>query len=755
MTTQKIYGAVSSSNRDFVQSAIAAGLGLAVQLGACTAWAQEQSAAVLEEVVVTANKRSQSLQDVAASVSALTTGSIERQGLDDFAGVARVLPGVTLNQPVKNRAVFNIRGLSTNIGGGNTQDPVAVYINDMPVTDTFGASVQPDLRLYDVERVEVLRGPQGTLFGSGSLAGTVRIITNKPEMSAFDGSLRADLANTDDAGLRQRYDAMVNIPLVDDSLALRAVAYYRDEAGWVDNLVLGTDNSTEDKGGRLSLRWQPGDAFRLTGEVLYQDSDPEDGDSWAPELGKFNKSSTLDEGRPSTITSYNLTLEYVIPDFADLVSTTSYLESETAVSIDYGDITGLGFPLHARNAPWEIDFLTQELRLVSNTDSGLDWVLGAFYIERESVADFNFQLVGLADFFNPILGAGLPPSDNFLVTRTTTRSEEMAVFADINYQLTGQWYLGGGVRVADTEVSINEPRREVLNFATFLPAVMSFSNEGEDSGIVTWRGSLSYQPADSLHFYASVSKGYRIGQTNPFVGRSPVDPEDPLDIPNIYQPDETLNYELGAKTLLWGQRLRLNVAAYYIEWEDIQVDAIRLSDVANYIANAGEAISRGVEVEMQLTPLEGLVFDLSLALQDAEIDSISAADSLRSGVLEGDILPGSMDYTLAAAVQYTWPLASGRQMYARLAAQLVDSSPNGFSNQAGSLDVNPFLAENEAYENVDASIGLVTDQWELSLYGENLTNNDDYILNGGANSGVNYINTLRPRTLGMRLHYFF
>lgn len=743
------------NNRVFTLSAMAAGLALALPLGSASVYAQVVEYPALEEVLVTANKRSEDLQAVAASVSALTEADIERLGLDDFAGVARALPGVTLNQPIKNRAVFNIRGISTNVAGGNTQDPVAVYINDMPVTDTFGASVQPDLRLYDVERVEVLRGPQGTLFGSGSLAGTVRIITNKPDPSAFDASMRADLGSTEGAGLRQRYDAMVNVPLVDDSLALRAVAYYRDEPGWVDNVLLGTDNSTVDKGGRFSLRWQPEGAFSATAEVLYQDSEPEDGDSWDPALGQFKKSSSLAEGRPSEIRSYNLTLDYVVSDFADLVSTSNYLESETAVRIDYGDITGLGFPLQARNEPWEIDFFAQELRLVSNTVSRYDWVVGAFYIERESVADFDFQLVGLADYFNPILGPDLPPSDAFLVTRTTTRSEELAAFADVKIRFNEQWNFGAGVRVANTEVSIHEPRREVLNFATFEPEAMSFDNEGEDNGITTWRTQLSYEPEDTMHFYASVSTGYRIGQTNPFVGSSPVDPDDPLVIPNVYEPDETLNYEVGAKTLLWDQRLRLNLSAYYIEWQDIQVDAIRLSDVANYIANAGEAISKGVELEMQLTPLEGLVIDLSFALQDAEIDSINDADSIRSGVVEGDTLPGSVDYMVATAVQYNWPLANGMQMYSRLAAQFVDSSPNGFSNQAGSLEPNPFLAENEAYENVDASLGLITGDWEFTLYGENLTNNDDYILNGGAGSSLSYINTLRPRTLGARLHYFF
>jgi outer membrane receptor protein involved in Fe transport len=723
-------------------------------LGPLTVGAVEDtgSARIIDEIIVSATRREQSLQDVPASISALTTEDIEQRGLDSYADFARSLPGVTLNQPIKNRSFFNIRGLATSVAGGNTQDPVAVYINDMPVTDTFGASVQPDLRLYDIERVEVLRGPQGTLFGSGSLGGTVRVITNKPKLDAFDGSLRVDFADTEDAGLRQRYDAMVNVPLVDDRLALRAVGYYRDEDGWVDNVTLGTDNSFTDWGGRVALRWQASDRLTATVEVLHQDSDPDDGDAWNPALGKFTKSATIAEGRPSKLTSYNATLEYDIPGFATLTSSTSYNESETAVLIDYGDITGLGFPLLAQNAPWEVDFFSQELRLVSRGPGPWDWVLGGFYIERESNADFSFVLPGLADFINSLVAPGFLEGDSFLTTTTTTKSEELAAFGEATYHFNEHWSATGGLRVASAEVSTVEPARSVLNFGTFARETSAFSNEGKDDSIVTGRAVLSYEPADNLLFYGSISTGYRIGQPNPFVGASPVDPDDPLVIPNLYDPDETTNYELGAKTRLLDDRLQLNAAVFYIEWTDIQVDAIRLSDTANYIANAGEAVSQGVELELRFFPVDGLELNAAVTLLDAEVDRINPADSLRSGVVEGDALPGSPDYQLSVGARYDWTTARGHGMYAQIAAQFVDSSPNGFSNQAGTLTPNPFYARNASYEQGEVSVGMIVNNWELTLYGENLSDNDDFILNGGG-ATPSYVNTLRPRTVGARLHY--
>ncbi len=708
----------------------------------------------LEHIEVTSTKRLTNLQDIPSSISSLSKSNIERQGLDDYESIARSLPGVTLNQLIRNRSFFNIRGIATAVGGGNTQDPVSVYINDVPITDTFGASVQPDLRLYDVERVEVLRGPQGTLFGSGSLGGTVRVITNKASFDGFDSSVRIDLANTKGAGLRQRYDAMVNVPLVEDELALRVVGYAREEEGWVDNVVLGTDNGTSDKGGRISLKWQASENLLTTFEILHQDSDPEDGDAWDPTIGKFKKSSSIGEGRPSKLTSYNATIEYDIEGFATLVSSTSYNQSKTAVRIDYGDITGLGFPLLAYNEPWEVDFLSQELRLVSNANSELEWVVGGFFIDRESNADFKFILPGLADFINTNVMEGLLEDDNFLTTSTKSQSQEVAIFGELNYHLSEKWTATLGLRGSNVEVSINEPERAVLNFATFSKDVVSFNNQGKDNGVITWKAALSYQPTSDLHLYGNVSKGYRIGQTNPFVGASPVDPNDPLIIPNLYEPDETLNYEFGVKTDFWDNKARLNLAAYYIDWSNIQIDALRLSDVANYIANAGEAVSKGLEIELQLRPIKDLELNMAMAFQNAEIVNINEQDSLRSGVVEGDELPGSVDFQFSGSAQYYWSLEGGNEMYARITAQYTDSSPNAFSQVAGTTDLNPFFQQNDAYENIDASLGLILDNWEITLYGENLTNNDDYILNVEGTSS-NYISTLRPRTFGARAHYRF
>lgn len=691
---------------------------------------------VLDEIIVTANRRDESLQDVSASITAFSTADIEHKGFDSFSDFAGSVPGLALHEGVRNRGSFNIRGVAMNIGGANTQDPVSVYINDTPVTDTFGAIVVPDLRLFDVERIEVLRGPQGTMFGSGSLGGTVRIITNKPDATRMEAAGRVDFGYTDGGAIRQRYDGMVNVPLVEDTLALRVVGYYRDEEGWVKNVTLGTENSTEDWGGRISMLWTPTDALSVRAEVLHQNSDPEDGDSWNPQLGKFKKASAITEGRKAEISNYSLTVDYDFTDFATLSSITTYQETKSANLGDSGDVFGVGLPLISNSEPWDSEFFVQELRLVSNTDSRLQWVAGAFYIDRETFADYLLLVPGLDDFVGGIIG-----SDAYFVSPITTGSEEIAVYGDFTFKLTDALKFNAGLRRFRTEASYSEPDRRVLDFATFTYVPTSFKNEGEDSDY-TWRAGLSYDFSDDAMVYGSITKGYRVGQVNPNNGPSFVDPTD-IVIPESYKADWTINYELGAKTTWFDRRLVANLAVYYIDWRDIQIDGRRVSDRRNFITNAGKARSQGVELELSAQPTSAFSFYTALTFQDAEVTDVPT--NIIVPAAKGDVLPGLVDFKVSGGFEYRWDVGLN-QLYVRADGQYTESSPNGLSGNG----TNPFFAMNEAWENVDAAIGLITSWGEIALYGENLTNNDAFIINRGAES-INPVNTLRPRTVGLRL----
>ncbi|MEQ8514857.1 MAG: TonB-dependent receptor [Chromatocurvus sp.] len=698
-----------------------------------------------EEVLVTASRRAQRAGSTPIGLSVLSDPDLERRGVDKFEDFGRILPGVMLFQANRNRGVFAIRGIATNIFGSNSQDPVSVYLNETPLVDSFGAVVQPDLRLFDIDRVEILRGPQGTLFGSGALGGTVRIITNKPDAAMQEALARIDLGYTRASGWRQRYDGMVNLPLVKDELALRLVGYYRDEAGWVKNIALGTDNRTRDRGGRAALRWQPEDRLTLTLELIHQDSQPEDGDSWDPSVGRFLKSSLIAEGRPSTLDNYHLAIDYNIPGIASLLSATSYQKSATAVYTQGTGLAGLDVPVFAEHDPWRTRFFTQEFRLVGDHPERVDWVAGAAFVDRSSLVRFNVRLPGLARELAQAL-----PSETLISSVIRQQSRELAVFGDLGYQASERWRLFGGARLFDTQVHYREPRRQVLDLERLALQESSLANDNTDSG-VTWRAGLSFSPDDNSMLYASVSKGYRIGQVNPnqaAAGNSAPGEE----IPESYEPDTTLNYEVGLKSGWFNQRLLLNLAAYRIDWDNIQIDVSRPSDGLSFITNAGRAVSQGLELELASKPLPGVSADLAVTLQDTSIRSIDLGEGLRAGARGGDTLPGSADFTIAGSLQYEWFTGAGRQLYARLDAQYVGASPAWFSGTAAASGAP--IARNAAYTNVDFRVGLTARRWQLGFYIENLTSNEDQLLRNYF-AGGSRVNTLRPRTIGTRLKLFY
>ncbi len=711
----------------------------------------------MEEITVTAMRREQHPSDISASLGVISNEDIMLLGLDVFEDYSRSQPGVTMHQAVKNRSTFNIRGINTDIGDTQlTQEPVAVYINDMPVTQAYAALVQVDLRLYDVDRIEILRGPQGTLFGSGTLGGLVRVITRQPVLNQFEGSVRVDWGDVDHAGFRQRYDAMVNIPL-GETVALRAVAYLRDEPGWVKNPTLGTENSSDDWGGRMALLWEPNERFSGTLEFLHQDSDPEDGDAWNPDLGKFKRSAIITEERKAVFSQLNLTLDYDFPDFATLTSSTNIQETDSNWKLQTGVIPGIGALLNLTE-PYDTSFFAQEFRLVSNTDGPLEWVAGLFYLDSET-KDVPVKLVldGLQDFVEAVAGPGIVDNDIFFASTFTVKSQELASYGDLTWNFNEQWSLAAGLRLFKFKSSYTDDETYVFDFESFGPINLPpVSNETDDSNF-TWRTVLSYVPGDNQLYYASISTGYRVGQVNPNFGPSFIDPDD-VFIDASYDPDETLNYELGSKFLLMGGRLQFNAALYYIDWTDVQMDAVRPSDRRNFIANAGDAVSKGLELELVALPVDNLDLRLTMSFQDSKIDQIGPEASFLSGAKVGDTMPGTADFLASFNLQYLWELSSPWDLLGQFGAQYVGDSPNRFSNGTATGLPNPDFAINESYTNVNASLSLLKDQWMVSLYVQNLTNNDNIILDTGAvalASGENHFITLQPRTIGVRINYQF
>ncbi|MEL7042315.1 MAG: TonB-dependent receptor [Pseudomonadota bacterium] len=727
-----------------------------------------------DTVFVTATRREASIQDTPLSVTAITPAEIERQGIENFSDFAAQVPGVVLSEPVELISKFTIRGLTTSTTSSSIgeQKAVAVYLDDVPVTSF--SIITPDVLLDDVERVEVLRGPQGTLFGSGALAGAVRIISAKPDLSQFDASVGVDFGLTDGDALSRRYNAMVNIPLVDDKVGVRASGFLRDRDGYIDNIFLEQDdvNSSLDWGGRLSLRARPTDRLTLTLLGMHSTSELDDTSAFQPSLGTNKTAVFQPVDIVAEVTSLNATAEYEF-DWATLVGSSTYAKTDNDWVVPLDQVL-TGVLRFAFGEEVSQDAFAHEVRLVSETDGPLEWVIGGFYMDRESDYESGaFTLTAFAEGLNitglPI--SGINPGTALSQEISLLENSEVAAFGEVSYSLPQDLTLTVGARYAETEFVDTLTGRGFDSIAPFIGAVFAGGNidlvpaavapaslsTGETSNVTT-KFVLSWEPTDDQTYYISASEGFRRPHPNGAAlangGVSSVDPSDPTVIPLIAESDSLWNYELGAKLSFMDGRLSTNLVGYFITWEDIQAALTRPSDSVPFVGNLGKAESYGFEGELLARPNDQLEFGLNLTLQNAEIVELTEQEALTSGAIIGSPL-ASPDVQVSGFLQYTWPLSQGQEIYGRLDVQHVGSYPNGFPNLPGVIAPNPAFATISSYENVNVSAGWTTNQWDLVVYAENLLDNDDFIAINPSTSSFSNTRTLRPQTFGVRAIWNF
>ena len=352
--------------------------------------AQEQEVTSVGEVIVTATRRAERLQDVPLSITTLSQDELTEKGIVGYEGLAYETPGVILNRASANFNNFTARGIATNGYGANLQSTVAIYIDELPISSN-GNSTILDPSLYDVERIEFLRGPQGTLFGSGSLAGALRILTHAPDPNAFEASFLGDIGVTGDDSLRQRYNGMVNVPLVEDKLALRVVGFMRDEEGYLTNIGTGIENSNtlESWGGRATMLWEPTDRLSVQLRYSHEESDPQDSSLVNPTLGEDTRRSDRPDRFSGNMTNYNLTLDYQF-DGANLTSSSTWSDYDALFYVDLAGTFAQAIPFALDADAWDETFV-QEMRLVSDPGGRFDWVLGGFYFERRRDVAYNYR----------------------------------------------------------------------------------------------------------------------------------------------------------------------------------------------------------------------------------------------------------------------------------------------------------------------------------------------------------------------------
>ncbi|MEM8561827.1 MAG: TonB-dependent receptor [Pseudomonadota bacterium] len=729
-----------------------------------TLYAQDVDDLVLEEVLVTAQKRDESLQNVPISIQALDSTRLEQLLVSNFDDYALLLPSLSYNSVGPGTAQIYMRGISDG-GDGNpsgSSPSVAVYLDEQPVT-AIGRNL--DVHIYDIERVEALAGPQGTLYGASSQAGTLRIITKQPSTEEFNAGFDLGYEYTEDGDPSNTVEGFLNIPIT-DRMALRLVGYRGDYGGYIDNVFqvktfsrtgvtidnagLVEENFNEEKntGARAALKVDLNDNWTATLNQLYQkqetkgvwDHDPEDiGDL---EVARFNKDAGEDEFYQT-----GLTVEGQMGDL-DLVYAGSYLDRDVNYESDYTeyaeyssyidyytcyyayDYSTYGYVFYDCDDP-RIRFTddskykrnTQELRLQQQGDSSLRWVGGLFY--EKSTHDY------LLEWHIPAIKPGMQirEPDVYFVTDQKRTDTQYAIFGEVTYDLTDSLTTTVGARGFKTESEIKG----------FVGTVFTASPEVDvdtDEEDVIYKFNLTYNYTDDIMIYGTVSEGFRPGGVN----RTSTS-----NIPGEYESDRLWNYEFGWKTTLLDQRLRFNGAAYYMDWEDIQFTRFDPSESQlGLTANAGDAEVYGIESDVTYLILADWEVSAAFSYNDASL-SEEYDRSPTEIIPSGTELPFVPDFKGNISSRYTFSIGE-TDAFVQAVYAYTGSSYNDL--------IVEDRAKQDSYEIVNMSAGIERDSWSVTLYGSNLTDERAEIYRNNTDLD-DRITTNRPRSYGVRFSMNF
>jgi iron complex outermembrane recepter protein len=746
----------------------------------------------LEEIVVTATRREENLLDVPLSIAAYTQQSLDQKGVRTIEDLARITPGLSIMQGFSGIRYISIRGIESRWGATTT----GVYIDETPIqVRSLSISTNFYPALFDLERVEVLRGPQGTLFGAGAMGGAVRFIIAKPNLNDYSASVRTEAAFTEGGDPTYEAGGALGGPLVEDKIGFRVSGYYRHEGGYVDRVPFFSNRGTAQENsnsrdvtvGNLALTFAPTQTLKITPAVFFQKVDRDDTDqfwTWTRQssrqpLPKFtNGEGVASFGEDQTVLS-SLNAEWD-PGPVSLISNTSYMDREvdsrddgTAFLLDvFGPAFGGSFDLQLPNAGERglIDLnmtqrsFTQELRLQSNAseDSRFSYVVGLFYQKlRQTVSERDRAVV--PDVFSPNIVAplfGLPigfplpiveADGAFTVAYDQSIDEQYAAFANVDFKLTDKVSVSAGVRASRMEF-------EFLGTSEFVGFPDSASGKAEESPL-TPKVGIEYTPSDNWLIYASAAEGFRPGGANRLVAPGTCVNELEavgLDqVPSEYTPDSVWSYEVGAKGVL-SPAVTISGSIFNVDWTDRQQLRTLLPCGSVFIDNLGDARSRGFDLLLTLNPLSGLSFDIGVGYQDTTFeDTIYAAVATDPPPVisrKGDKLATPWVVNLAA--DYERPFgASELTGYGHVQYDYKsDWETSDPRNQGYNINLAPQAEQNF----VSARLGVRKGALDVSLFVNNLLNSDDVVgkLNFAPSERL-LIQTFRPRTWGFTANYSF
>ena len=733
---------------------------------------QGDTSVATTDIVVTANKRSESILEVPQSLTAISGDALSYRNQARIEDFASQVPGFNLQSFGNNRGIkLILRGVNAGAAAATT----AVIIDETPFSYQSGLALgdrsTANVETFDMERIEVLKGPQGTLYGASAEGGLLKYVTNKPNLTRVEAGVEAAGETVRQGEWGGSLRAMVNLPFWDGKGAIRATGFYVDVPGFVDNLLIGKQNSNNGRkyGGRISVLLEPTDGFsiRLTGlrqdQRFFDDGSIDvvgaDADPYNPPANQFavaNGGRLVHDsfyGNPSnnTLELVNLTANVDL-GFADLLSSTSYGKLDNQFRLDittgsagpgvtYAEAFGDGYagPLAIRTRQTNAGKRwNQELRLSSKPGSTiggmeLQWLLGGFYAHEKNTFDQFFQFVNIPtgqELDTPAPGGGSTLPSTY---------KEYAAFANATLHLTARFVVQGGIRYADIKQSST-----VTNYPGFFTGATSIvvnptlrSSENK----VTWSAQAGYNPTPDTLIYGRIATGYRSG------GPQFAIPGAPADVPLTYKPDNLTNYEIGLRTSLLDKMLTIDVAAFYIDWKDVQVTTSYVSTISGIeyqiTGNAGAAISKGIEWAVGLTPVKGLRFSTTGAYTDAHL----TRDAPSLPGFNGDDLAFIPRWSTSVSVDYETRLSDRVTGFAGVTWDYVGKRFSDFSLYSVSHFRLP------SYDSINGQAGLDFGRYSASIYVRNLTDNRG-ITTYGQNGGYNFTGNatiIQPRTFGIKL----
>lgn len=732
----------------------------------------------LEEVVVTSTFRETNLMDTSQSISSMDGDFIKDMNAEDMSDLFLYVPGLNMTQAAAGNSRFVVRGITSQTGESPlsvTASAVGVYMDNVPVTSGVGPSVQMSSTVFDIARVEVLKGPQGTLFGEGSQGGTIRYIFNKPNVEEFGAAINSGYTQFDESGdTGHKIDAMVNIPL-SDQFAVRLSMFDTSQAGWIDNIDPADKdfNIAETRGGRFSFLYDFSDTISFEGSYYTSEQKSEGVSRSINGTPYENLSNRNPEASPMSTDEFdvlNLTANVDL-GFANMTVSGSRTERDMFFFHEYsfgltsvidlvfggffpggtGTLTSQGWPNTFETGPTLRSILNRnrviterdvfEMRFVSPEDQRLRWTAGLFYKDSIDLYDFYLRTDTYPgkEAFQPILD-GLFDSDDPDDTSGATDLTEMAVFAEFSYDISEEWSVTAGGRFSDQKQELSDPDTMGAEDTKFAPKLV-----------------VSWAPNDDVLAYASYALGFRQGNTNftltglvqnDIDNRFERNPSDPIavatqvivDANETFDGDELHNYELGVKTTLWEGRAELAASAYYIKWQDLIqefVDPALASYGPNgsYSLNQGDAEITGFEMELNVLLMEGLHLRVGGDINDSEIDS---------GSNKGKELVFAPDKSFTAGIDYTMVIGSDYELNSHVDFAYVGEQ---FANGVNALVIPSYETKNLRFtlRSLSPDSG-----WRASIFINNVENEAN-LVNIAALQGDYFYS--KPRVIGLDISW--